>query len=297
MTVEGAPATSGDPAFGRGPADQQVRSVIAGARNHGAATSARGGFLGVAEATHDRRRAGRLRKDHRAGGLVPPTRMEPRTRSSPGCRWSAPRTTRLSSGAMSSAPCAGGGSTGGANAEAILRVPGADVGAAVRSLLNDLATADERIVLILDDYHVVSEPTCHELVADLLEHLPAGVRLIIATRSDPPLPLASLRVAGRLAEIRADDLRLTPEETASFVRDHRGPAPGRRRVGVADRPDGGLGRGRPPRGALAPVAAGSACRAPASSPATTGTSSTISASRSSRHSSRTSSASCCRPRS
>ena len=110
------------------------------------------------------------------------------------------------------------GFAGGANAEAILRVPGADVGAAVRSLLNDLATADERIVLILDDYHVVREPTCHELVADLLEHLPAGVRLIIATRSDPPLPLASLRVAGRLAEIRAADLRLTPEETASFVR-------------------------------------------------------------------------------
>ena len=189
------------------------------------------------------------------------------------------------------------GFAGGANAEAILRVPGADVGAAVRSLLNDLATADQRIVLILDDYHVVREPTCHELVADLLEHLPAGVRLIIATRSDPPLPLASLRVAGRLAEIRADDLRLTPEETASFVRVTEDLPLGRRRVGVADRPDGGLGRGRPPRGALAPVAAGSACRAPASSPATTGTSSTISASRSSRHSSRRSSASCCRPRS
>ena len=62
------------------------------------------------------------------------------------------------------------GFEGGANAEAILRVPGADVGAAIRSLLNDLAAADKRIALILDDYHVVEEPACHELVAYLLEH-------------------------------------------------------------------------------------------------------------------------------
>ena len=67
-----------------------------------------------------------------------------------------------------------------------------------------------------------SEPACHELVAYLLEHLPAGVRLLVATRSEPPLRLASLRVAGQLAEIRADDLRLTAEEAASFVRDTEG---------------------------------------------------------------------------
>ena len=218
MTVEGAPATSADP-----PSDTDLLTSKFAPSSPAIGITERPRLLearlrGVGEAAHARRRAGRLRKDHRARGLVPRTSAEPRTRSSPGCRWSAPRTTRLCSGAMSSAPCAGAGSTGGANAEAILRVPGADVGAAVRSLLNDLAAADQRIVLILDDYHVVDEPACHELVADLLEHLPAGVRLVIATRSDPPLPLASLRVAGQLAEIRADDLRLTPEEAASFVR-------------------------------------------------------------------------------
>ena len=110
------------------------------------------------------------------------------------------------------------GFTGGARAAEILRVPGADVGAAVRSLLNDLGAARQRIVLILDDYHVVDEPACHELVAYLLEHSPQGFRLILATRSDPPLPLASLRAAGQLAEIRTADLRLTPEEAADFVR-------------------------------------------------------------------------------
>ena len=110
------------------------------------------------------------------------------------------------------------GFTGGAHAESILHVPGADLEAAVRSLLNDLADFDRRIVLILDDYHLVREPVCHELITYLLEHAPAGVRLVLATRSDPPLPLASLRAAGQLAEIRARDLRLTPEETATFVR-------------------------------------------------------------------------------
>ena len=106
----------------------------------------------------------------------------------------------------------------GAHAETILLVPGADVEEAVRSLLNDLRGLDPHIVLVLDDYHVVREKRCHELMETFLAHAPPSVHLVVSTRSDPPLPLASLRAAGELAEIRTADLRLTEEESLEFLR-------------------------------------------------------------------------------
>ena len=67
-------------------------------------------------------------------------------------------------------------------------------------------------VLVLDDYHVITTEAIHEAVAFLLEHVP-GLRWIIITRADPPLPLARLRARRQLLEIRAADLRFTLEET------------------------------------------------------------------------------------
>ena len=64
------------------------------------------------------------------------------------------------------------------------------------TLLNELASLDEGIVLILDDYHVVTTRAIHEEMAFFIERMPANLRLVIATRSDPPLPLARLRAAG-----------------------------------------------------------------------------------------------------
>ena len=77
------------------------------------------------------------------------------------------------------------------------------------SLLNELAAAGRRLVLVLDDYHCVREESIHASVAFLLRHLPVGVQLAIATRADPPLPLGSLRAAGEVLEIRAAQLRFS----------------------------------------------------------------------------------------
>ena len=85
------------------------------------------------------------------------------------------------------------------------------------TLLNDLAGLDKGIVLILDDYHVVTTRAIHEDMAFFIERMPANLRLVIATRSDPPLPLARLRAAGHLLEIRADDLRFVEDEAGRML--------------------------------------------------------------------------------
>jgi LuxR family maltose regulon positive regulatory protein len=79
------------------------------------------------------------------------------------------------------------------------------------------ATAGE-VILVLDDYHVIDEPAIHRLVASLVERLPVGARMAIATRADPPLPLARLRARGELLEVRAEDLRFTESEAGELLR-------------------------------------------------------------------------------
>lgn len=87
-------------------------------------------------------------------------------------------------------------------------------------VLNDIASAaPRRFVLVLDDYHVLSDATIQDSLAFFLEQLPPNARLIVATREDPPWPLARLRAGGDLAEIRAVDLRFTEEEAARFLDD------------------------------------------------------------------------------
>jgi len=72
-------------------------------------------------------------------------------------------------------------------------------------------------VLILDDYHLITAPLIHRSVTYLLDHLPPGLHLVMATRADPPFPLARLRTCGHLIEIRAADLRFTSSETSAFL--------------------------------------------------------------------------------
>src|SRR5262249_1297810 len=72
-------------------------------------------------------------------------------------------------------------------------------------------------VLALDDYHVVEDATVHQAVAFLLEYAPPQLSLAIATRSDPPLPLARLRSRAEMVELRAADLRFTPAEAAELL--------------------------------------------------------------------------------
>ena len=88
---------------------------------------------------------------------------------------------------------------------------------ALAGIVDRLATTAGHVVLVLDDYHVIDEPAIHRLVTTLIERLPPGARLAIATRADPPLALARLRARGELLEVRAADLRFTAAEAAALV--------------------------------------------------------------------------------
>lgn len=70
--------------------------------------------------------------------------------------------------------------------------------------------------LILDDYQLISAQSIHNALLFLLDHLPPSMHLVIASRTDPPLPLARLRIRGELIELRAADLRFRPDEVAAF---------------------------------------------------------------------------------
>src|SRR6266545_6629023 len=90
--------------------------------------------------------------------------------------------------------------------------------AVVTALVNELAAHPDELVLILDDYHRIESPAVHDSLSFLLEHLPLGMHVVIASRSDPPIPLARFRARGQLAELRAADLRFTLNESTSLLR-------------------------------------------------------------------------------
>lgn len=85
------------------------------------------------------------------------------------------------------------------------------------ALLNDLVDVAEESTLVLDDYHVLQEPQIHQAIGFLIEHLPAGLHVVIATREDPPLPLARLRARHQIVELRVEQLRFTADEAAVFL--------------------------------------------------------------------------------
>ena len=82
------------------------------------------------------------------------------------------------------------------------------------ALLNEITTLPDPFVLVLDDYHVIEAPAVDQALTFLIEHLPPQMRLVLATREDPQLPLARLRAQGHLSELRAVDLRFTSTEVA-----------------------------------------------------------------------------------
>ena len=94
----------------------------------------------------------------------------------------------------------------------------------VTALINDLAAqaGDGEVLLVLDDYHLIDAQPVHVSLGFLLEHLPPGLHLVLASRADPPLPLARLRAGGQLAELRAADLRFTADEAAALLRESAG---------------------------------------------------------------------------
>ena len=89
--------------------------------------------------------------------------------------------------------------------------------ASLTILLNEISAIQDNFILVLDDYHLIDSKPVDQLLAFLVDHLPPQLHLVIATREDPPLPLARLRARGQLAELRTSDLRFTPSETADFL--------------------------------------------------------------------------------
>jgi LuxR family transcriptional regulator, maltose regulon positive regulatory protein len=104
-----------------------------------------------------------------------------------------------------------------------LRTPGSPpVEALMGALLNELADIPGSLAIVLDDYHLIDSDHVHGVVTFLLERLPPNVHLVIASRIDPPLPLARLRARGQITEINAADLSFAPVEAAAFLKDTMG---------------------------------------------------------------------------
>jgi len=84
-------------------------------------------------------------------------------------------------------------------------------------VINDLAALPEEIVLVLDDYHRIGHADVHSLLEALISHLPPKVHVVLVTRSDPPLPIATWMAKGYLQTVSHDDLRFSLEETEAFL--------------------------------------------------------------------------------
>ena len=108
----------------------------------------------------------------------------------------------------------------GTRALELLRVPGTSLAEDVLpEIINETEPLGGPVVLVLDDYHVITNRESHDGLAFLVEHLPDSLRVVVASRSDPPLPLARLRARGELLEIRAEELSFSPDETEVFLND------------------------------------------------------------------------------
>jgi LuxR family maltose regulon positive regulatory protein len=105
----------------------------------------------------------------------------------------------------------------GGSALELLQSAQASIETLLATMLNELSSVPDDMYLVLDDYHLVDGPDLQAGMTYLVEHLPPQVHLVISTREDPALPLARLRARGELAEIRAVDLRFTPEEAAAYL--------------------------------------------------------------------------------
>ena len=107
----------------------------------------------------------------------------------------------------------------GADALPLLQSAQPPIETVLAAVLNELAATPNDVDLVLDDYHMVDGPDLRDGMTFLLEHLPPHVHLVISSRVDPLLPLARLRARGELVEVRAADLRFTPDEVATYLND------------------------------------------------------------------------------
>ncbi len=84
-------------------------------------------------------------------------------------------------------------------------------------LINEITGVSDKLILVLDDYHLLESSSLHQGLNFLLDHMPPQLHLVIITREDPPLPLPQMRAKGEMIELRAKDMRFTAEESAQFL--------------------------------------------------------------------------------
>jgi LuxR family maltose regulon positive regulatory protein len=89
-------------------------------------------------------------------------------------------------------------------------------------LINEIEAIPDKLIIVLDDYHLIDTKSVHDTLNFLVEHLPPIAHLVIVGRIDPPLPISRLRVRGELSEIRTNELRFTELEIAAFLNDLMG---------------------------------------------------------------------------
>lgn len=90
------------------------------------------------------------------------------------------------------------------------------------TLINDLQVFSQDVVFVLDDYHLITQPTIHQGLTFLVDHCPQNLHILLISRSDPQLPLARMRARHQLVEIRASELRFSQSEAGQFFKDVMG---------------------------------------------------------------------------
>src|SRR5580765_8231844 len=98
-----------------------------------------------------------------------------------------------------------------------LKTPGEDLESAVIELVNGIATFGAPLTVVLDDFQSITDLECLDSIDYALDHLPPTTRVMVLTRSDPPLNLARLRAGRALAEVRASELAFTEEEANELL--------------------------------------------------------------------------------
>jgi LuxR family maltose regulon positive regulatory protein len=111
----------------------------------------------------------------------------------------------------------------GSDSLPMLRVPRVDIIAEVLpALCAELTALSSQIVLVLDEYHLITNPEIDECLAFFVDHFPQTLELALASRSEPPLPLARMRARGDLVEIDAQRLSFSDHEADLLLNDLNG---------------------------------------------------------------------------
>lgn len=99
----------------------------------------------------------------------------------------------------------------------LLSTTSPDLAAVLSAFVNLASSASDPVVFVLDDYHLIEEPTVHNALIFLLDHLPPTFHFVLSSRAEPSFSLARYRVRDELLELHAEDLQFLPDEATDFL--------------------------------------------------------------------------------